>query len=224
VGTSKTAFLNERLARHYGVPGIAGTSLSKAADAVGRAGVLTRGALMASLAHDDDTDPVVRGRFVRERLLCQSLPPAPDDVPAIPPRDGKSTQRERLVRHSADPTCASCHRLMDPLGLAFETFDAAGAERRLDAGRPIDTTGMLTDVARPASFSDAVTLQALIADSDEAGACFVREASRFVLGRAPRDTDRCATDRAEEALRAADGDLRAAFTALLTDERLYVRK
>ena len=106
---------------------------------------------------------------MREALLCQNLPPPPDDLNVVPPPpDGKNTQRERLAQHSTDPSCAACHALMDPLGLAFEIYDGIGRYRTTDVGKPIDASGTLTG-AEPegAAFRDAIELMKLLAGSPD---------------------------------------------------------
>src|SRR5262245_29616379 len=106
---------------------------------------------MATFAHENDTSPVARGRYVRASLLCQSLPPPPMNVNAVPPPpDGKRTHRQRLEQHSTDASCAGCHKLMDPLGFAFESFDSVGRHRDNDeAGKKIDASGTLTNAGSP---------------------------------------------------------------------------
>ena len=100
---------------------------------------------MATFAKENDSDVVSRGKFIREMLLCQPLPPPPANVNAVPPPpDGKTTQRQRINQHSADPTCAGCHSLMDPLGFAFERYDGVGKYRTTDVGQMLDTSGKLT--------------------------------------------------------------------------------
>ena len=144
-------------------------------------------ALQATLAKDNDTDAVARGRFLREVLLCQQLPEPPANLNVVPPPpDGKRNMRERLARHSADPTCAACHKLMDPLGLAFESYDGIGRYRTTDVGKPIDTAGTLTGAApEGATFANGLELLELLADSPDVAACFVKTAFRYGHGREP---------------------------------------
>ena len=148
--TAPFSMLNARLAGFYGVTEtVPAGGLRKVAFRPGqRAGIFTLGALQATLAKDNDTDAVARGRFLREVLLCQTLPEPPANLNVVPPPpDGQNNMRERLARHSADPTCAACHDLMDPLGLAFEIYDGIGRHRTTDLGKPIDTAGTLTGAA-----------------------------------------------------------------------------
>jgi len=146
--TADHSFVNERLARHYGVPGITGSQFRRVTlpdDA--RRGLLGKGSVLLATSHADRTAPVVRGKWVMENLLGSPPPPPPPNVPALPAEPGKAprTMRERMEAHRANPACASCHKAMDPIGFAMENMDAIGAWRTVDAGVPIDASGQLTD-------------------------------------------------------------------------------
>ena len=146
--TADYSFVNERLARHYGVPGITGSQFRRVTlpdDA--RRGLLGKGSVLLATSHADRTAPVVRGKWVMENLLGSPPPPPPPNVPALPAEPGKAprTMRERMEAHRANPACASCHKAMDPIGFAMENMDAIGAWRTVDAGVPIDASGQLTD-------------------------------------------------------------------------------
>ena len=131
VGADYT-FLNSRLARYYGIPGVAGDELQRVqlrADSP-RGGILGHGAILKVTANGNDTSPVLRGIWVSERLLGVEIPPPPSNVPAVEPDvRGATTIRELLVKHQSDTNCASCHRKIDPPGFALENFDAAGRWR-----------------------------------------------------------------------------------------------
>ncbi|MBN1240472.1 MAG: DUF1592 domain-containing protein, partial [Gammaproteobacteria bacterium] len=144
-------FLNERLAKHYGVPGIKGARFRRvqlAADDP-RRGLLGHGSILAVTSYPDRTSPVVRGKWILENLLGTPPPAPPPDVPGLVATDGAGTplsMRERLAAHRSNPNCAACHALMDPLGFALENFDAIGRWRTVgDAGEPIDASGELPD-------------------------------------------------------------------------------
>jgi hypothetical protein len=154
--TADYTFLNERLARHYGVPNIYGSRFQRVTlqdDA--RRGLLGKGAILMVTSHTDRTSPVVRGKWILENLLGTPPPPPPANVPPLnenPQRAGRVlTMRERMEEHRANPACANCHVLMDPIGLAMENFDAIGAWRTREGssvtslGRPIDASGQLMD-------------------------------------------------------------------------------
>jgi len=157
--------------------------------------------------------------------LCQALPPPPANVNAVPPPpDGKRTQRERMGMHSADPTCAGCHALMDPLGLAFERYDGIGKYRTMDVGQQLDTSGKLTG-AEPegAPFQDAVGLMGLLAKSPTVKRCFLETAFRYALGRAAGSLDACTLDRLSQRFAASDGDMIDLTVAITTDESFFQR-
>src|SRR5690606_22214591 len=139
--------LNGRVAKHYGIPGIEGSRFQRVQLGPDnpRRGILGHGSILAVTSYPDRTSPVVRGKWILENLLGAAPPPPPPDVPGLVETDGegtKLTMRERLASHRADPTCSSCHAVMDPLGFAMEHFDAIGRWRTLgDAGETIDAMG-----------------------------------------------------------------------------------
>jgi hypothetical protein len=142
-------FVNERLARHYGIPNVYGSRFRRVTltdDA--RRGLLGKGSVLLVTSHAGRTSPVVRGKWVLDNLLGSPPPPPPPNVPALEDSVGvvqAHSVRERLVQHRANPGCASCHRLIDPLGFALENFDAVGAWRTTDEGVPVDSSGELAD-------------------------------------------------------------------------------
>jgi len=175
--TSKSTFVNGDLAQLYGLPG-AGTTFTRVSFPTGspRSGLLTTAAFLASNAGAVHTSPSKRGKFVRETILCQTIPlPPPNVVTILPPDPTKRTMREKLAAHSVEPTCATCHTMMDPIGLAFEHFDGLGEYRENDEGAPLDVTGNLDGVA----FADARALTELIAAAPGAAACVVRNLYRY---------------------------------------------
>jgi hypothetical protein len=147
-----------------------------------RLGVLGLGGFLALNAHVTETSPTLRGRFVSERLLCRPIPPPPPDVAAeLPPRSAGAprTTRQRVEEHLADPKCAGCHALMDPLGLVLERFDATGAYRAQENGADIDASGRLDDVP----VSGLPGLAAALRGSPAAAACVAQQLFRHVKGR-----------------------------------------
>ena len=142
-------FLNERLAVHYGIPNVRGSHFRRVVlDDPGRGGLLGHGSILTVTSHANRTSPVVRGKWVLENILGTPPPPPPADVPALEATTaGRTlTMREAMEQHRANPVCASCHRVMDPLGLALEPFDAIGRWRTANETRvPMDLTGVLPD-------------------------------------------------------------------------------
>ena len=147
-------FLNERLARHYGIPGVAGShyrrvSLAgKGPAAARRLGLLGHGSILAVTSYGNRTSPVLRAKWLLENVLGTPPAPPPPDIPPLP-AGGEAgeprTVRERLAQHRANPACAACHAPMDPLGFALENFDAIGRWRTSDAGLPVDASAVLAD-------------------------------------------------------------------------------
>jgi mono/diheme cytochrome c family protein len=146
--TADYTFVNERLAQHYGMPYIYGSHFRRVSniDEI-RRGLLGKGGILLVTSHADRTSPVVRGKWILESLVGSPPPPPPPDVPPLPdtPASKPQTMRERMEEHRANPVCAGCHKMMDPLGLAMENFDAVGAWRSDDSGQPVDASGQLTD-------------------------------------------------------------------------------
>lgn len=214
------SFLNDALGAHYGVPG-AGPELRKTAlPERRRAGLLGHGSVLGSHAHSDQTSPVRRGLFVRRNLLCQVLPPPPPNAGGVPQVDQRATTRERFRQHSADPFCNSCHRYIDPAGLGFERFDAVGRYRESENGKPIDPGGDMNDLEvlgaqSSASFSTLPELARMIAGSQSASACFVRQYARYARGaRESLLTDLCGLTFLTDRFRQSGGDIRALLIAV----------
>jgi len=141
-------FVNERLARHYGIPNVYGPDFRRvpvANDA--RRGLLGHGSLLLVTSNANRTSPVIRGKWVLENLLGSQAPLPPPDVPPLEekPTAAARSVRERIEQHRANPTCAGCHKIMDPIGLALENFDAIGRWRTSDEGVAIDASAQLVD-------------------------------------------------------------------------------
>jgi hypothetical protein len=142
-------YLNERLAKHYGVPHVYGTRFRRVElDAASRrGGLLRQGSILMVTSYATRTSPVIRGKWVLENLLGTPPPPPPPNVPALSDNSisASLSVRERLTQHRANPACASCHNLMDPVGFALENFDAVGRWRTLEDGQPVDASAVLPD-------------------------------------------------------------------------------
>ena len=143
-------FLNERLARHYGVPNVYGSHFRRVTfgEDEPRGGLLGQGSFLTVTSYPNRTSPVLRGRWVLESLLGTPPPSPPADVPGLPDRgeDGRpASVRERLERHRESPACSTCHAPMDPLGFALENFDAVGGWREAEGGTLVDSSAVLPD-------------------------------------------------------------------------------
>jgi hypothetical protein len=160
--TADYTFVDERLARHYGIAGVYGSRFRRVAlPDPERRGLLGHGSILTVTSHANRTSPVVRGKWILENLLGTPPPPPPPNVPPLDEGEGVAprTMRERMEQHRRNPACASCHKIMDPIGLALENFDAVGAWRTTDASSPIDATGQLADgshVDGPVSLREAL--------------------------------------------------------------------
>jgi hypothetical protein len=158
-------FLNERLARHYGIPHIKGSHFRRVALGANhvRSGLLGQGSILTVTSYPDRTSPVVRGKWILENLLGTPPPPPLPNVGELKPTSAAGavlSMRERMAQHRANPVCASCHAMMDPLGLSLENFDAVGKWRTLgESSTPIDASGVLPDGTKfqgPAGLRDAL--------------------------------------------------------------------
>jgi hypothetical protein len=149
--TANHTFVNERLAKHYGIPHIRGPHFRRIErNDDRRRGLLGQGSVLAVTSFPHRTSPVVRGKWILENLLGTPLPPPPPDVPALEekpnPGEEEKSMRVRIAQHRANPRCASCHATMDPLGLSLENFDMVGRWREVDEALvPIDASGALPD-------------------------------------------------------------------------------
>ena len=146
--TADYTFVNERLAAHYGMRDVSGPSFRRVPLPDSRRGVLGHGSILTLTSIADRTSPVLRGKWVLEVMLGTPPPPPPPNVPELEPARSNGrllTVRERMEEHRASPACSSCHRVIDPLGLALEHFDVTGHERIKDSGQPIDAAGQLYD-------------------------------------------------------------------------------
>jgi mono/diheme cytochrome c family protein len=174
-------YLDAELARLYGMPAPAVPWQRVEADPR-RAGVLGQASFLALNAHPTAPSPTKRGRFIRQFLLCQPVPPPPPDVSTKLPKDdggAHRTTRQKLTVHRKAAQCAGCHKAMDPLGLAFEIFDGIGAYRARDQGVEIDSSGELDGQ----SFENPAELGQLLRRDPKVGVCVARSLYRFAVGR-----------------------------------------
>jgi hypothetical protein len=148
--TADYTFVNERVARHYGIPNVTGSQFRRVQVPDYRRGLLGQGSILVLTSVADRTSPVMRGKWIMEVLLGSPPPPPPPNVPSLEDTKGTAngkvlTVRERMEEHRKNPACASCHRVIDPMGLALENFDVTGRWRIKDNGFPVDAAGVMYD-------------------------------------------------------------------------------
>jgi hypothetical protein len=183
-------FVNERLAKHYGIPNIYGSrfrriSLGKDSK---RGGLLRQGSILTVTSYATRTSPVIRGKWVLANILGVPPPPPPVTVPALEQTIGKGLSvRERLAQHRMDPVCASCHRIMDPVGFSLENYDAVGRWRTSEQGKPIDASGGLPDGSEFAGVEGLE--QALLSRPELFAGVMAEKLLTFALGRGVESYD-----------------------------------
>ena len=185
--TADYSFVNERLARHYGIPNIRGSHFRKVNLAgTGRHGLLGHSSILTITSAPNRTSPVIRGAWIMENLLGTPPPPPPPGVETnleetAAAGDAPTTLRQRLEQHRIDPACASCHNMMDPIGFALENFDAIGKFREQTSGIPVNTAATFwdgTDIDGPEGLFDV-----LMARSDLFVENFIEKLMTYALGR-----------------------------------------
>jgi hypothetical protein len=191
-----------------------------------RAGLLTQPALLALLSHSDQTAPVIRGVFVRERILCLPVAPPPPTVNAVPPDpDPNATTRERFRQHTEQVACFGCHKLIDGVGFGFERYDQLGRYRAVENDLPVDESGEIvssSEATLDGAFSGAAELAERIAASPRARDCLATNWYTYAFGRKEQPEDACSLDQLKARFRSSDGDLKELLIGLTqTDSFLY---
>ena len=189
-------YLNQRLARHYGHPGVEGPHFRRVELAGNqRGGLITHASVLTVSSYPTRTSPVLRGKWILETLLGTPPPPPPEmETLEEEPNGGPMTLRERLEKHRSQPACAACHQKMDALGFGLENYDAVGAWRTEDGGVPVDTAGELPGGR---SFRGPKDLKALLADTERDAfvRCLTEKMLTYALGRGLEPYDKPAVDR-----------------------------
>jgi len=198
-------FVNERLARHYGIPDITGDDFRRVAlSGTRRGGVLTHASILTLTSNPTRTSPVKRGKWVLDNLLGSPPPPPPPEVPELESQEELTgTLRERLEQHRENPNCISCHERMDPLGFGLEHFDGIGAWRELDGETAIDASGRLVSGE---SFEGFDELRVILVERkrDDFVRCLSEKMLTYALGRGLEFYDACAVDQIVGKLEAGD--------------------
>jgi hypothetical protein len=224
--TADYTFANEALAQFYGIPGVQGDEFQKVPiDTTQRLGLLTQAGLVAGPIHSNETNPVVRGAFIVQKIMCMTIPlPTADDVvdDVTPPDpDSGATARERFSRHSEDPTCRGCHQLMDPVGFPLESYDPVGLWRDTENGVTLDLSGSVPGAE--GTIDGPVELVAKIAEQPQTHACFAKHWSSFAYGRTLGVDDQCTSSLIEDRFEASGYDVFELLLGLTqTDDFLYL--
>jgi hypothetical protein len=225
VSSSRT-FVDDKLAALYGLPAVRGWQAVELPPELGRAGVLGHAGLLAQTSRRDRTSITLRGRYVRETLLCYELPALPANVPPLPDLVPGQSEQQRLAAHTSDPACKSCHELLDPLGVGLEDFDAIGKFRELDdLGQPISSAGRIEGyaLAEPA-FDGAHELARKLRELPQLGRCVVTQLFRHGFARLEQPADSALMQRALSAFEASGYSLQELLIALVTSDAFRYRE
>jgi hypothetical protein len=219
--TTTKVVVNADLARLYGIAATGLTSTTfqvRSLPADGpRAGILSKAGFLSQFANQKEGSPTLRGKYIRESLTCQTIPPPPGNVNVSlpePPSDMPMTKRQRLEVHRTDATCAACHQFMDPLGLPLESFDAIGRFRTTDHGLPIDPSGSFD--GQPVA--DARGLGAAAAASANVANCLVRHFYAYAVGHEERSVDGSVLNALAASFRGSGYKLRELILDVVTND------
>jgi hypothetical protein len=215
-------YVNDRLAEHYGLPLPGSNELVRVQLPEGqRGGLLSQASVLTVTSRPKRTAPVIRGKWILEQLLCQAPPPPPPGVEGFPENASTGTIRERLAIHRENPTCASCHDVMDPLGLALEGFDGIGTFRTMDGTSPVDATGALPDGR---AFDGAKELAQMLRADPKTPRCMTERTFIYALGRGPETYDRCSLNEMTRTFNEGGNTFEALVTALVTHSTFTTRR
>jgi len=191
--TAPYSFMNQKLAAIYGIAGVTGDTFQKVTlDPTQRMGLLTQAGLLVRMTPANRSNPVTRGKLIRTRFMCETLPDPPASVNRVEPAgEPGQTTRERFAAHEATPSCAACHALIDGIGFGFENYDAIGKWRTTENGKPIDASGQIVSDTGSIPFVGAVELANLLATNPKTGDCLAKQWFTFALGRSARPEDSC---------------------------------
>jgi hypothetical protein len=215
------------LAAFYGVPSSDGLENPiVAADPAQRSGILTLASVLSVYGLPNQSSPIHRGKLVRERLLCQALsPPPPGVIVTAPEVDPGRPTSERFAAHRANPACAGCHDLMDPIGLGFEEYDGIGRFRTTDGGLAVDDSGHVTGTTDiDGDFRGARALATELAGSAQVQNCVALQWFHYAFGRPEQAGDRCALQAMDQAFEQSGGDLRELLVALSQTDSFSYRE
>jgi hypothetical protein len=228
--TADFSFMNEELASFYGgdvLDPVTGPEFRQVQlDPDRRAGFLTSAGLMATHANVNQSSPVFRGKFVREQLMCNTLPPPPNDLVIEPPElDPNKTTKEQFEEIGANPACSGCHTLMNPIGFIFEHYDGVGQWRDQQNGKDIDAVGEVVQTDDiDGEYDGALELASALAASTQVQECVSSQWFRFSYNRTVTQEDSCSVEQLNDVFRSSNFNVRALLVALTqTNAFLYRR-
>jgi hypothetical protein len=222
--TSSTSFVNEALAKHYGVTGVTGAAVRKVElNPLQRAGILTQGAFLTKHSKEVESFPIIRGVYVLRNVLCQDIPEPNIQLPPAPEQAQGVTTRKLYEDFTAAPACQVCHGRINAVGFAFENFDAVGGYRDNEEGQKVDASGTLQLPSGPISFKNAVDLVKAIAKTPEVRECVARNWMRFLLRREERIEEGGSLKAINQAFTSSSYDLRALIVGL-TKTRAFTHR
>jgi hypothetical protein len=228
--TADFSFMNEELASFYGgdvLDPVTGPEFRQVQlDPDRRAGFLTSAGLMATHANVNQSSPVFRGKFVREQLMCNTLPPPPNDLVIEPPElDPNKTTKEQFEEIGANPACSGCHTLMNPIGFIFEHYDGVGQWRDQQNGKDIDAVGEVVQTDDiDGEYDGALELASALAASTQVQECISSQWFRFAYNRTVTQEDSCSVEQLNDVFRSSNFNVRALLVALTqTNAFLYRR-
>jgi Protein of unknown function (DUF1592)/Protein of unknown function (DUF1588)/Protein of unknown function (DUF1595)/Protein of unknown function (DUF1587)/Protein of unknown function (DUF1585) len=225
-------FANDKLATYYGLaaPGSATTPLKVTLGAgAQRGGLLTLGMFLVGHGRTDESSPTQRGHMIRANMLCSDVPPPPPNVNTnITTMAAGQTGRDQIQALTGSGVCATCHTLMNPIGFGLEGFDSAGAQRTLDNGQPVDTTGVIngftSSTGAPLTFDGPRELSNILAQSQDARRCFAASFHRYARGYAAKGVDLGAVQLLQQDFLANDLDLPELFVRVALQDSFVLRR
>ncbi len=217
-------YVNERLARHYGIENITGDEFQRVSLSGGRRGVLTHAGILMLTSNPTRTSPVKRGKWILDNMLAQSPPPPPPNVPVL--EEGAETLgslREQMEQHRSNPSCAVCHQTMDALGFGLEKFDAVGAYREMDGRFEIDASGELPGGK---AFAGSAELMEILSDDmkHEFSVCLTKKLLTYALGRGLVSYDRCTINDTVAKLRENNYRFSSLVSSIVTSDPFTMRE
>jgi hypothetical protein len=221
--TAPYTFVNSTLASFYGMPAVTGDAFIKVSvDPAKRSGLLTQASIMALTTPGSRNDPVVRGKWIYNNMLCRTVPDPPAGIPPVADPTPGVTTRQRFEEHRNNDACRPCHVMLDPIGFGFENYDGVGLWRDLDNGLPIDARGNVPNTDVAGDFNGAVELARKLGQSRDAQNCFVGKWLTYAYGRRETPQDACTRTSLQDAFAASGGDIKQLMVALTqTDAFMY---